>query len=249
MSSDGEISVSVNAEGTEDAVGEMGGDAGGGVPGGGGGGDGGDGGGRGGGKFGKLLTRIAGLLALLGPILSVLGVVSGVLEAFVAPLAVVLLRLLQPVLATLIQVLPVWFDIVEFIGDVADKVGPLAGILGLVGLLLSVFMNADGKLGQIRDRIVGELKDAITSLPGQIWNEVKQLDTMIGEAVINALPSSVIPDGPGDVTDEQRDIIDRAETASDVARASGIAPPVSIALEGGLDALVNRIERDPNKDV
>jgi hypothetical protein len=110
-------------------------------------------------------------------------------------------------------------------------------------------MNADGKLGQIRDRIAGELKDAITSLPGQIWNEVKQLDTMIGEAVVGALPSSVVPDGPGDVSDEQRDLIDRAETASDVARASGIAPPVSIALEGGLDALVNRIERDPNKDI
>lgn len=104
MSSDGEINVSVNAEGADDAVGELGGDAGGGVPGGGGlGGGGGGGGGKGGGgKFGKLLSRIAGLLAFLGPILKVLGVVAKVLEAFVAPLAIVLLRLLRPVLQILI---------------------------------------------------------------------------------------------------------------------------------------------------
>lgn len=255
MSSDGEVEVSVRAEGVDEAAGEIGGDAGG-IPGGGGrDGDGGAGG-RGSGKFGKLLTRIAGLLAFLGPILNVLGVVSNVVEAFVAPLAILLLRLLQPALVKLLSVLPVWFDIVEFIGDVAERVGPLAGILGVAGFLLSVLQNADGKLGGIKTDI-SDLLDDIRSLPGDIVNSLENgtLDTDIGNAVVGALPDSIVPEGAGgdvETTDNQEAAIRGAEVGTDVAGALGVlpgGPAVNIALEGGLDALVERIDRDPNKDI
>lgn len=120
---DREVEVSVNAEGVDEAAGEMGGDA---ATGGVGGPSGSGGGGR---LGGKLIARLVGLLAVLGPILDVLGVVSQVLEAFVAPLAVVLLRILQPALRLLIRVLPVWFDIFDAVLGAIDFLEQLRGAI------------------------------------------------------------------------------------------------------------------------
>jgi len=274
MSSDGQISVSVNAEGTEDAVGQLGDNAVAeqqaagnqaaaevqqveAIPGGDG-GDGGGGGGRGGGgRFGKLLTRIAGLLAFLGPILKVLGVVSNVVEAFVAPLAIILLRLLQPVLMLLLQALPFVFDIAEGILSAIDFLARVRD--ALLSRLSPAIDAVESTLSTAKDELVN-IKDNILSLPGDIVSSIEDgtLASDIGSVILDALPNvggdgdGGVPDGPGDVTDTEEAAIRGAELGTDALGALGITPggpAVNIALEGGLDALVNRIERDPNKNV
>jgi hypothetical protein len=206
----------------------MGGDGGGGVPGG---GDGGDGGGRGGGgRFGKLLTRVAAVLSFLGPILKVLGVVANIVEAFVAPLAILLLRLLQPVLVAFLAVLPIWFDIFDvlnFIVDLSKEIG--IGIAKATGLL------------DLIEGILTTVESGLNSLP-----------TDLAEKIADQIPG--VDTGAGDLgPQEQRAAEVGLASAQQVTEGLGATPfvpqPVSIAISGGLNALIDRVERDPNKDV
>jgi len=229
MSSDGEISVSVQAEGTEDAVGQMGGDGGAGVPGGG--GDGGDGGGGGGGRFGKLLSRVAAILAFLGPILKVIGVISDIVEAFVAPLAILLLRLLQPVLVAFLRILPIWLDINDAIISVID------GIL----MLVSSFARSTGILDSIELALNG-IETVLEKTKGFIGTIKDRIPKNFG-------PDSgvVTPDTP-----TEQATVQGAETGLDALGALGITPGgplVNIAFKGGLDALIKRDDRSPNKNI
>jgi len=138
---DGEINVAVQAEGVDDAAGELGGDGGGGgggdAAGGLGGGGGGGGGKKGLGSLGKILTKIAALLVFLGPILDVLGTVTKVLTAFVAPLAVMLLRLLSPVMKILIKALPAWLNFMEDVNNGIEKIQEGGGFAMLIATLIT----------------------------------------------------------------------------------------------------------------
>jgi hypothetical protein len=166
---DGEVEVSVQAEGVDEAAGEMAPDAAG-V-----GGPGGAGGGGGRGRIGgKLITRLLGVLAFLGPILDVIGVVANVLTAFVAPVAVLLLRLLQPVLRLMLRVLPVWFDIFEMITDVATRIRDLQ-----VAFVRNLVQQARDIIGWIRS-IPGEIESFITSLPGDIASAISSQIPFLG---------------------------------------------------------------------
>jgi len=174
MSANGEISVAVQAEGVDDATGELGGEGMGGGPGGGGlgGGDGDGGGGRGkGGALRKLLVRIAALLAFLGPLLDAVKPITAVMTAFVAPLASVLLRLLQPVLRFMLQLLPGWFN---FIGEVNSVIGNLS-ILGKISTLIGIIAGGLGgaKIGAIAGSIIG----------GFLGSVVPGLGTAFGAAI------------------------------------------------------------------
>jgi len=244
MSSDGQISVSVNAEGTEDAVGQLGdnavaeqqaaGDQAAGevqqveaIPG----GDGGDGGAGGGkGKLGSLLKKLLALVAFLGPILKVLGVVSNVLEAFVAPLAILLLRLLQPVLVALLTVLPIWFDIFDvlaFIVDLSKEIGVgIAKATGILDLIEGVLTTVESGLSSLP-----------TDLASKIADQIPGVDT-----------------GAGELSPQERRAGETGlAAAQQVTEGLGATPfvpqPVSIAISGGLNALIDRVERDPNKNV
>lgn len=178
---DGEVEVSVRADGVEDAAGEFDQAAG---PGGG--GDGITGGGGGGGKAGtagKLLARIATLLVFLGPILDVLGSVSGLLTAFVAPLAVMLQRLLQPVLRGMLKLLPKW---IAFTDTVSSVIGHLS-VLGKIGALLGIIAGgfAGAKLGAVVGAIIG----------GFLGSVVPGLGTAIGATVgakVGAIAGTII---------------------------------------------------------
>jgi hypothetical protein len=170
MSSDGEINVSVQAEGTADAAGELGGDAGG-LPGGGGDGGGGDGGGGRSGRFGQLLKRLATVIAFLGPILNVIGAISKVLEAFVAPVAVLLLRLLQPVLVFFLRLLPPFLGLIDTVGAVIENLNALEKISTLIGVIAGGLAGA--KLGAVVGAIIG----------GFLGSVVPGAGTAIGTAV------------------------------------------------------------------
>jgi len=255
MSADGEVEVSVRAEGVDQAAGEMAGEtltqtgdgaAAAGPPGG--------GGGRGGaGRFGKLLTRIATLLAFLGPILKVLGVASNILEAFVAPLAIVLLRLLQPALRLLIQVLPVWFDIVDRVGDILMKaqdmnlVFPLP--LGLLQLIDSGVAFVDQKLSDLLAWGDNLIKD-IQALPGRIWSFVQRLPSQIGMAINDQLPDIPGTDlfgGGGDGGGGGFALSDIRDALGGGGDTRDRQPRVNLG--GGLSAFVDRVERDPNTEL
>jgi len=221
-----DVEIAVQAEGVEDAVGDVpegeapaGGEEGGLVGGGG-------GGGAGGGKLGKILGILATVLVAAEDIFKVVGVVSSVLRAFLAPVAVLLLRLLQPFLRAMIGVLPVWFDIVGFISDVAEKVNPLLGIFGLLGFLAGALAGAS-------------LSDLLTGFKEKMQAALSGLAQDIGGAVANKIPTIGGGDGDGPTT---------AERAGAAAVGGNLAGPVgaigSVVLQGGLSTFVDRVEQD-----
>lgn len=221
---DREVEVSVNAEGVDEAAGEMGGDAAGvGGP------DGGGGGGRGR-LGGKLITRLVGLLAVLGPILDVLGVVSQVLEAFVAPVAVLLMRLLQPALRLLIRVLPVWFDLFAAIMGVIDFLAQLRGAL------VSAIMSGVSRVGTW-----------LQNLPSRIWSFMKRLPSLIGSVVAENIPD--FPDFGGGLGGGGDGLLSRLPGLGDDGDGGsdgGDGPLVQIG--GGLQPFVDRITQDGSFD-
>jgi len=223
---DGEVEVSVQAEGVDEAAGEMAPDAAGvGGP---------DGAGGGGGRGrigGKLITRLLGVLAFLGPILDVIGVVANVLTAFVAPVAVLLLRLLQPVLRLMIRVLPVWFDIVAFITDVATRIRDLQ-----VAFVRTLVQQARDIVKWIRG-LPGEIESFFTSLPGDIATAITNQIPFFGGGGGGDGGGSdgPIPDsGPFAPPDDPTD------------RRPGEGPLVEIA--GGLRPFIERITQNGSFD-
>ncbi len=107
----------------------------------------------GGGVIGSLLAAVGGLGKSLLAILAVLGSIAGVLlslepiqkllegffkvvQAFFMPLAVMLLQLLSPVLNFLIQLLPIWYKVIQELRNI--KLGEWLE-LGAEGLLKSIF--------------------------------------------------------------------------------------------------------------
>ena len=169
---DGEVNVSVRAEGVDDAAGELDGAAAAGA------GDDGGGGGLGGvsgsgksSEIGKLLTRIAALVVFLGPILDVLGSITNVLTAFVAPLAVMLMRLLQPVLGFMIKLLPMWLSLTDTVDSMIENLSVLGKVAGLLGIIAGAFGGA--KIGAVVGSLIG----------GFIGSVVPGIGTAVGGAI------------------------------------------------------------------
>ena len=250
---DGEIAVSVQAEGTEDAVGEMGGgpEVGGGGAGGVG-GRGGDGG-SGGKVLGKLLTRIIGLLAFLGPVLEVMKVFTDVITAFVAPLAITLLRLLQPVLVFLLKALPVWLSFMSFVNGILEQIMPFLSQLFVPLLILNAIFAVVDRLpglmdslkavaGDARDRI-GDVLAGIVALPGRIWSFVQQLP----DQIVSGL-SSILP-GVGEIGGPVGEGIDRARELLSGDSGNGRDRSVlNLAISGGLSPFIEQIEQNGSVD-
>lgn len=230
---DGEIEVSVKADGVDEAAGELGGAGGDGGAGDDVGGAGGGGGGGGGktGSLGKLLTRILGLVAFLGPLLEVVGVVANVLTAFVAPLAVTLLRLLTPLLRLMLAILPAWFAFTERLNGVIEMLmNPLSILVGIVrGVLLGIdrvkqFLNGIGDtLNDAKDDLRG-IVSKLQSLPGRIADLLPDLG--VG--------------GDGGLVDRGRDALGFGD--------SGDSGGSIINIGGGLEPFVDRITRDGSLD-
>ena len=144
----GELSISVESEGVDEAAdkvqGATEGDGGGGLLSG---VSGPAGGGKGGGALGSLMGTLSGmssammgilgavgliaaLLASLKPIQKMIGALFKVIQAFVMPLAVMLMRLLSPVLGFLLRLLPIWMDFLsDPQGAISDAISWLRGVL------------------------------------------------------------------------------------------------------------------------
>lgn len=269
---DGEIEVSVRAEGVDEAAGELGAD--------------GDrpsmGRQRDSGRMdmGKLLAKIAGLLVFLGPILDILGVVSSVLTAFVAPLAVTLLRLLTPLLRGLLLILPLWTALFERINDGLDLIfNPLQLLLGIVQLIARGVDAAEGLLDRVSDRVSGvsdRIDDAISTvrgLPARIGSAVPSLEVVesalttsrdilsrvedgisdaesrIGDLLksLQELPqniASALPSlGGGDVIDRGREFLSRGDDGRGERRGD-----TNIQIAGGLETFIDRVVRNGSVD-
>jgi len=114
-----------------------------------------------------------------------------VLRAFLAPVAVMLLRLLQPLLRAMIKVLPVWFDIMETINTVVEKLNPLAKVAALLGTLAGGLAGA--KIGAVVGSIVG----------GFLGSVVPGIGTAFGAALgakVGAIVGGIVGGITGGVT-------------------------------------------------
>jgi phage-related protein len=253
MSADGEINVQVNAEGVDEATGEM--DA----AGGGGGGDGEEpgvgvpGGGGGGASSTKLLGSVVALLSFLKPITDILGVVSGVLQAFVAPLAITLLRLLQPALSLLLKILPAWLSLTAGINSFLEKYGAyLAPIPALLNWVISntsaIQSRAQGIIDAV-DSAPQRIVDTVQSVRQRLsdmWATLKTIPSQIVSGIRDALPSA--PDAGGFI-DRGRGLIDRATDAAsggDDGRGDSLA---NVIISGGLTPFVDQVTRDGSTDL
>jgi AcrR family transcriptional regulator len=258
MSADGEITVAVRAEGTDEAAAEL-------TDSGGGGGGGGGGDGEGGGL--SQATRggfIGGLLSeALGPVLDVLTPILNILSAFLAPLAALLLRLFAPVLRFLVRLLP---QFISFVNDLPDIVASLPELIGqfladlpamiwefiqqLPRLIWNAFTTALSWAADIGKAIADAifagaawLKNGIVSIAQTIAEElaglgVRILDDLtegpIGDFVLGP-PSDpaplVEPDGNGGFERPESSSGDRA---------------IEIIFEGGLSEYIKNAERNQN---
>jgi len=269
MSADGEVEVQVNAEGVDDAAGEI-------ADSGGVGGGGGPGPGGGGSLRGSLKGGLLGgaLVAALGPLIDILEPIQGVLEAFLAPVAVMLLRLFAPVLRFLLtKALPVWMEYMPLIGDVVKGVLalsslvllPLLATVAIVALAVQGIRTAAEGLwnwatGGAASDIGASVWAAISSgaswlangafniasyvwsfvsrLPGQIWEEMRQLPDLIGQSIAERLPN--VPDS-GDVTEAGQDLLDRGRDF--------VEGGTNVVLNGGLGSFVDRVEETSDIDI
>jgi len=229
MSANGEISVAVQAEGVDDATGDLGGEGLGGdgpdAP------DGGGGGGGGIGRMGSILTRILGLIAFLGPIFDVLKAASSVLTAFVAPLAVLLIRLLAPAMRLLIFILPVWL---EFVGLLTDAIGVFntirrAILQTLLSPLIDYLPSISGFLREVRNWV--------QKIPRKLDNMINDLRNLPSR-LSNLLPSV---GGEGGLVDRGRDFLGLGDNG-------GGNGGTQIAIGGGLAPFIDELTRDGSVD-
>ena len=225
-----DVEIAVQAEGVEDAVGE--------VPPGeapAGGEEGALAGGGGGGRLGKLLGLVATLLTFGEDIAKVVGVISSLLRAFLAPVAVMLLRLLQPLLRAMIKVLPVWYDIMSVISRVAENTGLLSRMFGLVGLLVSGVAGASltELVGMLVSGITGKFKfsdilTAIKNIPSRLSNLLSNLPG-VGGFFGGGGGGGSGDDGEGIVERGRETVINligsTAAVLEDVERNSGLETP------------------------
>lgn len=235
MSADGEIEVSVKAEGVDDAAEELSdGDASGGGGAGGGGGD--------GGLRGSLRAGIvAGLVtSLAGPLLETLDPILDLLHAFLAPVAGLMLRLMQPFLRFMLtKILPMWVNWLDFGPDALENIrGAIAGLL--LGGPLMIIPSLLEALDKTTNGMLSSVVSKIKSLPGDLWSKMKQLPGQIGQALARRLPN-VNPLGDGgdsggfDPTDNP---------VTNYGERIG----TEIRLSGGLDAFVDRVETESGVD-
>jgi len=224
-----DVEIAVQAEGVEDAVGEVPpGEEAGMV----GGGDGaGGGGGFGGGKLGKILGVIGSLLAFGEDIFKVVGVVSSVLRAFLAPVAVLLLRLLAPTLRALLSVLPIWFDIMEVVSDVVAKLAPLLSIFSILNYLTNRFMGAS--LGEVLSMLIEAVKKGVQGLGKDIAGELRSRVFGGNVNADNRLTGSDF--GAGDAA---------GAAATGFATGGPVGAVTNVVLQGGLSNFVERAEKD-----
>ena len=229
---DGEINVSVRADGVDDAAGELGSDGGASGRGGMGGGDASSGDQQN--RFLKLLGSIAALVAFFGPILDAVGTITTVMEAFVAPLAIVLLRLFEPALRLLISVLPAWFDIVDQLDAFVDKFGELSlGFFLAVSILRVIHRGVEGLrnlLSGANDRL-GDMRDWL----GDIFDTLRTIPSRIADNLRSA----------GDVAGQARDGISNALLGDDDSRRR---QAVNIGIGGGLEPFIDRLTRNGSVD-
>ena len=284
MSADGELEVAVRAEGVDQAAQEFAGDM-----------EGdmadldapdlnGDGRrrqrGRDGGKIGAKLGGILGAVKAIPKIAAVVAVLAAVtkaleptitaigqiMEAFIAPVQVMLLRLFQPVLRFLIELLPLWFDFIERVEPLIERIQEFIGELlndpwGMLSRLPDLIWEAISagaswlteSITSIAKSIGSEVWEAIKSgvswltddLPSiattfaqEIWEFLKQLPGMIADRLGEALPE--LPDAPG---------LPEGPGLPD-APGSGDDPRQTVVnITGGLGEFVDGIQRDGRVDL
>jgi len=230
MSADGEITVEVSAEGTDEAAEQLAGDgetdtA---TPGGGGG----DG-------LSKSIKGgiVGGLLAVgLGSLLDVLSPMLEILDAFLAPIAAIILRALQPVLGILLtRLLPAWLSFIEDFGpQIANAMQLLATPALLIIAVLEMILSAiKDKIQDLKAGIRSKIQDSIRAL--------KQLPGKLKTRIMEALPNVSLPGTGGGGGDGGGPV----DTAVGAAQGAG---QTIINIAGGVPAYIDEVTRSRRTD-
>lgn len=238
MSTDGDIEISVRAEGAEDAAGDLA------EQGGGGGGDGGSLASRAGraGTIGLILA------SLLGPLLNLLDPMLKILQAALAPLAVMLLRLLQPVLRFLIQLLPAWMSFIDDLPDLVDDVITFiqslprriwAFLSSLPGMIWRAFKTGASWLAEGASNIGTEVWNAIKTKFNDLVRFVKTLPTKLGQRIASVVPGVDLNGDDGGV----------GSAAAGLATNENVRQGTRVILRGGVESFVESVERETGVDL
>ncbi len=260
MSADGEIDIKVQAEGTDGAASELAdsGGGGGGVGGGGSGSDGGKGGLRGNLRSGALAGA---LISALGPLLNILDPIHKLLQAFLAPIAVIFLRLMQPVLRGLIQLIPLWFGLMDFWLNAIDKVGQWLN--GLPARIWNFMSSLPGMIWNAISSGASWLANGANKIGSKVWSKIKggaswitNGASNIGSAVWNSTTRTLsdlwdaITSLPGDIGRAiagRLPNVDPGQTASNIREGTGNrveqAGDTVVEFSGGLGQFVENAER------
>jgi hypothetical protein len=241
MSTDGDIEISVRAEGAEDAAGDLAEQGGGG---------GGDGGGPGGlaGRAGRSGTLGFVLGALLGPILNILEPILGILQAFLAPVALILLRVFQPVLRLLVRILPIWLS---FMSDVYDAIDLIMNIQRRAQeLLWEIVSTLAARIWRAISNGASWLADGASNIGTEVWNAiktkfndlvrfVKTLPAKLGRKIASVVPGVEFNDDDGGA----------GSAAAGLATNENVRQGTKVILRGGIESFVEGVERETGVDV
>ncbi len=231
MSADGEITVEVSAEGTDEAAEQLAGDGETDTPTPGGGDD--DGGLsqslRRGGIVGAVASLLSGILDVLSPMLEIL-------DAFIAPIAAVILRILQPVLdLVLTRLLPLWLSFIEDFGPkITEAMHFLMKPYGLMITILDMILSAiKDKIQDLKEGIRTKIQDSIRAL--------KQLPGKLKTRIMEALPNVSLPGTGGGGGDGGGPV----DTAVGAAQGAG---QTIINIAGGVPAYIDEVTRSRRTD-
>jgi hypothetical protein len=254
--SDREVEVSVQAEGVDDAAGELSGESMAEGP---------EVTGAGGQRQGSLASSlkggiIAGLLIQLKSVTNILEPILSVLNAFLAPIGLIVQRLLQPVLRQWLKLLPLWFKLIDkFPAEAIGKVlGVLAGVVvtALQALLRAYIRGADflAELLPSVDELSSliptwsEIQSGLRDLRSRLVQEITSLPSSIGSAISDRLPNlGGFGGGGGDGNGGLFDgLLSRFDGDDSGGGGDGDGPIVN--LEGGLGTFVDRFTKNPTFD-
>lgn len=254
----GEINVSVQSEGVDEASDDIsdvegGGEGGGGVAVGGGRGQ--QGGLKGALKGGIFLAALKLILDLFPGLMEYISGIFNIAKAFIAPLSIMMIRLMQPVLRFLIRILPLWYAflsdpsgvIKQGVMDLWNSITKLPGqiwsfVSALPGKIWSKMKSWASAVDEALGGIPGDIWEYLKGLPGDIWDYMKDLPGDIWDYV-KQLPGKIAQYIPGaNVSDAKETVSDGADTVRETAGQT------VVNLQGGLDSFVSRVERGSDVD-
>lgn len=184
------------------------------------------------------VVGIASIVMSMEGMQDTLDAIIEVFKAFFVPFLKMALRLLMPVLRYMIKLLPEWY---EFMDEVTPYLGDMAK--GLVGAWETAkdIWNAIMGVGTMIKSLIAKMIETITKLPMLIAEKIGSL----GSKMLSFQTGGIVPRTGPAMVHRGEAVLPRQDFRLLLNELRRQRAP-AIKLEGGLDALVTRMELDPN---